>query len=476
MASRHDDPPCGPSARWWLATAATAAIGGLALAGPASATPTSGEPTPWSFYHDDAVKAQMLPWTQSHPHKKFSYPAPAGKQNDWYADKGTGGIQQVRGAKRERLYTELLARTPQGTLPDAPAVDPDISWDQRNAQYMSYTSAATNILPGPQTVGQRNVYLVERTRASHGEGSPWEIRSTKLISRAADGGPADGDSWSARLPGSQNQKARRIAFVSAASNLVSGDDNGRPDVFVRSTSGSRMTRIPSRSKEGASEVAIAGQRAMRGEEPALMWVDGGDLWFLDGSKWESGKKKVGKPKRLAKGGVSRPDMTYTGVGYSFEKDGWVWAGDTRKGKPRKIARGAHSSVDGGAFWKNRRPFGEVRYVTYERDGHVYNSYVGTKYNSRTKKIDYKGGRKVRTDSGFAGRTPATATGGPQVLFSHGPFVYGWLTNQKDIKQAQTVCPVGTGDVTDLQVSHTWNYIAFSCSGGALYFSYLGPFK
>ncbi|MGE4424968.1 MAG: hypothetical protein AB7G37_00785 [Solirubrobacteraceae bacterium] len=452
------------------------ALGALALAGPAAATPVKGKPTPWSFYHADAVAAGMVPGSLVSGNQ-FSYPAPSGKKNNhWRKSDGQGGIQQVRGKAREPLYTELLARTPQGTLPNAPALDPDISWDQRNAQFMSYTSAATNILPGPQTTGQRNVYLVERTRARHSEGSPWEIGSTKLVSRGQGGAPANGDSWSARLPGSQSQKAHRIAFVSAASNLVSGDTNGRPDVFVRSTSGSTMTRIPSRSKEGASVVAIAGQRAMRGEEPALMWVDGGDLWFLDGSKWKSGSKRVGKPKRLAKGGVTRPDMTYTGIGYSFEKDGWVWAGNTRKGKPRKIARGTHSSVDGGAFWSKRRPFGEVRYVTYEHGGRVYNAYVGTKYNKRTKKIDYKGGRKVRTDRGFAGRNPATATGGPQVLFSDGPFVYGWLTNQKDIRLAQTVCPVGSGDVTDLQVSHTWNYIAFTCGNGALYLSYLGPFK
>ena len=54
-------------------------------------------------------------------------------------------------------------------------------------------------------------------------------RATRLVSRPAAGGGADGPSDSAVLSGS----GVLVAFVSAATNLVDGDANGRRDVFTR---------------------------------------------------------------------------------------------------------------------------------------------------------------------------------------------------------------------------------------------------
>jgi Calx-beta domain len=52
-----------------------------------------------------------------------------------------------RGTAVKFIREQLLARTPAGGLPNAPAIDPVISWDARTARYAAYVSAATNITP-----------------------------------------------------------------------------------------------------------------------------------------------------------------------------------------------------------------------------------------------------------------------------------------------------------------------------------------
>ena len=56
-------------------------------------------------------------------------------------------------------------------------------------------------------------------------------QSTQLISKALGGGTPDGPSTNAVIS-SDRRYARLIAFESEATNLVAGDTNGYPDVFV----------------------------------------------------------------------------------------------------------------------------------------------------------------------------------------------------------------------------------------------------
>ena len=52
-----------------------------------------------------------------------------------------------------------------------------------------------------------------------------------MVSVAAGGGFANGAST--RIPGRMTPDGRWVAFISAATNLVAGDTNGIPDVFIR---------------------------------------------------------------------------------------------------------------------------------------------------------------------------------------------------------------------------------------------------
>ncbi|MFH8796147.1 hypothetical protein [Streptomyces sp. NPDC017941] len=63
--------------------------------------------------------------------------------------------------------------------------------------------------------------------------------ATRLISVAADGGPADGSSGNPVI----SADGRVVAFTSDATNLVPGDTNGRADVFVRDLRKGGLQRV-----------------------------------------------------------------------------------------------------------------------------------------------------------------------------------------------------------------------------------------
>src|SRR3954454_24081689 len=84
----------------------------------------------------------------------------------------------------------LLAHTPSGGQPNAPAVDPAISRDGRMDRYAAYASAATDIVPGSGTF--ENVFMVQRSGPIGTNGNPWHIGKTPLVSRGI-GGPANGN-------------------------------------------------------------------------------------------------------------------------------------------------------------------------------------------------------------------------------------------------------------------------------------------
>lgn len=70
--------------------------------------------------------------------------------------------------------------------------------------------------------------------------------------------------------------------------------------------------------------------------------------------------------------------------------------------------------------------------------------------------------------------PAMTAGGTQVMFAKGPFVYLWaVSNNFGKKLPQGYCPPGQGNVNHMFTSARGNYIAFSCTGGNAYLTYVG---
>lgn len=112
--------------------------------------------------------------------------------------------------------TTVLTRSSAGVPADAPSLYAEISLD---ARWVAWQSVASTLVPGDAN-GRADVF-----RRSLVDGT------TELVSLAWDGAQGDGDSLEPEL----SADARFVAFFSYATNLVPGDTNAKPDVFVRDT-------------------------------------------------------------------------------------------------------------------------------------------------------------------------------------------------------------------------------------------------
>lgn len=120
---------------------------------------------------------------------------------------------------------------------------PVISEDGR---YVAFLSWASNLVAGIDD-GHRHVYLLDRATGQ-----------VSLQDRNSDGTPA---SYNATPPMAMSPNGRFLAFASFSSNLVSGDTNGRQDIFVRNIQAGTTARADL-SSTGAQIGSDASQPAI----------------------------------------------------------------------------------------------------------------------------------------------------------------------------------------------------------------------
>ena len=148
-------------------------------------------------------------------------------------------------AQADRSTTHLLSLTPAGTLPNGPSFDPAISKDRQVATLAAFDSFATDLVPGDVN-GDRDVFVVHRGQPFDPNakvGTPWIPGQTDLVSIGMGGQPANGDSWAPNLDGDQRHSPHCVAFLSAATNLVPNDTNGRVDAFVKDLATGQITDV-----------------------------------------------------------------------------------------------------------------------------------------------------------------------------------------------------------------------------------------
>jgi hypothetical protein len=144
-------------------------------------------------------------------------------------------------ARASERTTLLLSRAADGGFPNGGSRNPAVSHDQRIARVMAYESDASNIVSGDVN-NTADVFIVRRQGPWGQHGTAWSMGGTELASKSIGGAPANGPSTQPALDGDSHHAPSCVAFVSAASNLVPGDTNGRPDVFVRSLASGAITR------------------------------------------------------------------------------------------------------------------------------------------------------------------------------------------------------------------------------------------
>jgi Tol biopolymer transport system component len=135
-----------------------------------------------------------------------------------------GSVSDVFVRDRVLNTTTLISRSTTGAQGNGRSSHPYISGDGR---YVTFTSVATNLASGA-TNGKEQVYLYDR-----------QTGRTSLVSHIPTGAAGNNNS----LQPSIAYDGSFVAFHSVATDLVSGDNNGKADVFLYDRAADTLTRI-----------------------------------------------------------------------------------------------------------------------------------------------------------------------------------------------------------------------------------------
>ena len=145
--------------------------------------------------------------------------------SDGFSPDDTNLMYDVYVKDRSTRTLELVSRSAfTGLSGNASSLQPSISGD---GQFVAFASGANDLVPGDGNVWI-DIFVYERATGQ-----------IQLVSRPNLGGSADGVSAEPSI----SANGRFVAFMSAATNLVPGDTNGRLDVFLHDRLGGQLTMI-----------------------------------------------------------------------------------------------------------------------------------------------------------------------------------------------------------------------------------------
>jgi hypothetical protein len=382
--------------------------------------------------------------------------------------------QPAHSAAEADQATLLISHALGGGLPNGPSTNAVISDDKRFARVIAFESYGSDLVPG-DTNGAKDVFAVMRGGSFGNDGSPWQAGRTVLVSRGLGGKPANGPSFSPAVDGGFHSGPSCVAFLSAASNLVPNDKNGRVDAFVAKLSGGSVRRVKVGAKGAATDVAVSG------DCKKVAVVAGGKLFVASG----------GHTKRIkTKGAASSPSFS-TGLRSDlvFAAKGGVYLARKAKGKAKLVGPGGRNPV-----------YNDIKrqVVAYEvaRGGYTQIAYrdLGKKVRIASQRGGILGNgdshQPVIGNSGYyiAFQTEASNLGvnatGREGDDNSRPDTYLY-TNTRDITLIQSVAEKGTplpGGGENPSMSFYANYIVFDSPApigmdeGAhqVFMRYLGP--
>jgi TolB protein len=294
------------------------------------------------------------------------------------ADSPTARPALDRAALQETL---LISRALDGGVPNGPSSHGVISGDRRWARWIAFQSEASDLVPNDVN-GVSDVFAVKRTgrytNVGPGAGQPWRPGQNILLSRGMGGQPANGPSYAPAIDGAFRANPKCVAFLSAASNLVPGDANGRVDAFV--------SRLPGRSPKrvmlpgGRESLEDTTHVAVSGDCSRVAIVTGGKLYVK------------GRRTRLlrTRGAAADPSFS-TGLRNDlvFGADAGVYLSRNGRKRPRLVGPGG------------RNPgYNDIKrqVVTYEKaiDGRL--QIVARDLGKRERVVSRRGGSVGNNDS------------------------------------------------------------------------------
>jgi Tol biopolymer transport system component len=127
---------------------------------------------------------------------------------------GPMGMQQVFLRNMHSVITSMVSVSSAGTPGDSSSNFPDVSSDGR---YVVFESSATNLVPGVSNV-YKDIYLRDN-----------DTRIISKVSVSTAGSEANANCYEPAISGD----GKYVVFNSGATNLVAGDNNSATDVFLR---------------------------------------------------------------------------------------------------------------------------------------------------------------------------------------------------------------------------------------------------
>lgn len=381
-------------------------------------------------------------------------------------------------AQRQATLT-LFSRSVDGGTPNGPSTNPVISGDLRYSQIIAFESEASDLVAG-DTNQQKDVFAARRAGSFGDTGSEWKPGKTQLVSRGR-GGPANGPSFDPSTDGNAKNRAKCVAFLSDASNLVSGDTNGKTDAFLAKATKFTPVRVSlpgnRQSKSDTTKVAVSGDCSR------VAFVTGGKLFVRTGSTTRQIKTKSNPADPQFDSGDTNALV--------FGASGGVYLLEPGSSTPRRVVQGGRNP----AYIARRRQGKMRRYLVYETD------------RGGSSQIGYRplGGREriITAWRGSAGngdsREPTIFNSGFNVAFvsdaSNLPIkssgvlgdrnglrdAYFW-TDTQDVSILESVgsggSPLRSGS-QNVSTSYYRNYVVFDSAGDSLvgapqiYLKYLG---
>lgn len=155
------------------------------------------------------------------------------------------GLQAVYGVSA----TTAVSRNSEHALSNGNSHNSDVS---ANGRYVTFYSSSDTLVPGDTN---RALDVFVRDRHS-GETTRVSVSSTGVQGN----GDSAFDTWGSFI----SSDGRFVVFQSFASNLVPGDTNGRPDIFVRDRQDGKTTRV-SVSSTGVQADNLSGSASISGD-------------------------------------------------------------------------------------------------------------------------------------------------------------------------------------------------------------------
>jgi Tol biopolymer transport system component len=194
-------------------------------------------------------------------------------------------------------------------------------------RFVAFPSESPGLVPG-DTNGAEDVFVRDRRTGA-----------VERVSVASDGGQADGTSRAVAI----SADGRVVAFGSFATNLVPGDANAKPDVFVhdRATGVTERVSVSSRGVQGNDESFLpalsADGRFVAFVSLATNLVPGDtnatwDVFVRDRRTGRTERVSLGTRGNQVDGGdLHQPDITADGAEVAFESAGaGLVRGDTNR--------------------------------------------------------------------------------------------------------------------------------------------------